>query len=368
MGGNALNGIRHTRRFSAAEYHPLVSDVLGRVQTIVGPNRRAAVIPAYRAKESFGDMDVLVEVTDGSAFDFRHSLARAFGIDYLVSDGSPVNQLDAPVEAEVAVRTVAQLAASGKTYSFAFNELQVDILPTSPLAFDTSLSYYGYNDCGNLLGRVVHSFGMKLGHLGLLYPFKSGTHEFTELLVERDWRTILPAFGWQYETWAAGFDTLEDIFRFVASTPFFNPDIFQLHNRNAKSRVRDRKRTSYKGFLAWLEEQPAGSLPAYPYEAAKDKYLPMLMERLEGCGFRERYAATAAEFRNWNEARARFCGEVVRDWSGLDGRDLAGLMTDVRTAMGSNPAEVQAYVLSHSDAQLKELVTQWSRQRLNAAV
>ena len=363
MGGNALQGMRHTRRYAADEYHRLIPEVLARVHQVVGKNNRAAVIPAYRTKESFGDMDVLVELTEGSAYEFRHALARAFDIDCLASDGTDVNQLDAPEDAEVAVRTAAQLAASGKTYSFAHRELQVDILPTSPEAFQPSLNYYSWNDCGNLLGRVAHSFGFKLGHLGLLYPFKSGDYEFTELVVERDWERILPAFGWDYATWSQGFDTLEDMFRFMVSTPFFNRDIYLLHNRNAKSRVRDRKRTTYSGFLEWLAQQPDGSLPAYDYEGTKDRFLPIMFSRLEDSKFREKWERASRAFNDWQVARFRFNGDLVRGLTGVDGKALAGLMADVRASMGASPAEIQAWVLGHSDEDIKSLVLEHQRRR-----
>lgn len=363
MGGNALNGVRATRRYAAHEYHALVPDVLARMRSIVGDNHRVAVIPAYRAKESYGDMDVLVEMTEGTAYDFRQAVAKAFGIDYLVTDGTDVNQLEAEADAEVAVRTLAQLAASGKTYSFAYHELQVDILPCAPEAFEPSLNYFSWNDCGNLLGRVAHAFGFKFGHLGLLYPFKSGDYEFTELVVERDWRRILPAFGWRYEDWAQGFETLEDMFSFIVSTPFFNRDIYLLHNRNAKSRVRDRKRTSYSGFLEWLEQQPEGALPAFDYSGAKEARLAMMFERLADSGFQEKYDQTAAAFNDWNTARARFNGEFVRELTGQTGKALAGLMTDVRAAMGTSPQEIQAWVLAHSDDELRSFVLEQARRR-----
>lgn len=365
MGGNALRGLRETRRYARDEYHRLVPEVLERLQSVVGENR-IAVVPAYRSKESFGDMDIVVELTHGSAHAFRQALARAFDIDFIASDGGTANQLDVGPGAEVAVRTAAQLAASGKTYSFAFRELQVDILPATPQAFESSLNYFAYNDCGNLLGRIAHAFGMKLGHLGLLYSFKSGDYQFAELEVERDWKRILPAFGWDYATWAQGFETLEDMFRFVATTPFFNRDLFLLHNRNHRSRTRDRKRPSYQQFLVWLEQQPAGSLPAYDYSGPKSQRLEILFERLTASGFREKYAAASRSFEDWKLARTRFNGELVRQWTGLAGKDLAGLMADVRPAMGETPEQVQAFVLAHGEEALRTLVLECQGRRSTA--
>jgi hypothetical protein len=337
------------------EYHRLVPEVLERLQSVVGENR-IAVVPAYRSKESFGDMDVVVELTQGSAYELRQALARAFDIDFIASDGGTANQLDVGPDAEVAVRTAAQLAASGKTYSFVFRELQIDILPATSETFEPSLNYFAYNDCGNLLGRIAHAFGLKFGHLGLLYPFKSGDYQFAELEVERDWTKILPAFGWDYARWAQGFETLEDMFRFVADAPFFNPDVYLMHNRSHRARTRDRKRPSYQRFLVWLEQQPAGSLAQYDYSAPKEARLELLFERLAGSGFREKYDVAARDFEAWKQARARFNGKRVGKWSGLQGKALAGLMTRVRAEMGETSEQVQAFVLAHGDEELRALV------------
>src|SRR3546814_18901157 len=71
-----------------------------------------------------------------------------------------------------------------------------------------------------------------------------------------------------------GFETPEDIYSFVASSPFFSSDIFLLENRNAKARMRDKKRKMYMEFLLWCEARP--DLPVFHYPKNKAEWLPRI--------------------------------------------------------------------------------------------
>lgn len=360
MGGNALNGVRETRRYQAAEYFELMPDVIARARSIVGVGANVAVVPAYRAKESFGDMDVLVDVTHGSAHAFRQSLGTAFATDYVVTDGTRENQLDVAEDDPVADKTAEDIANSGRAFSLAYKDLQIDVIPLPTESFHATLSYYSYNDCGNLLGAIVGAFGFKLGHQGLTFQFKHGTFQFAELVVARDWRQVLPAFGWDYETWAQGFEDLESIFKFVVTSPFFNKEVFQLTNRNARNRVRDRKRSTYSGFLAWLEEQPEGSLPMYDFKRPSSELFDLMFERLRPTGFTEQFRQTERDFAEWQLAKARFNGQTVAVLTGLEGKALSLFMETLRNEFPS-PEAFRKWVAGNS----AETVDGWVRERFS---
>jgi hypothetical protein len=69
MGGNALKEIE-TRRVNRAEYDQIKNIVLSKLaQRITGA--RINDILAYRTKESFGDLDVLVETFPGDSHNSR---------------------------------------------------------------------------------------------------------------------------------------------------------------------------------------------------------------------------------------------------------------------------------------------------------
>ena len=182
MGGKALKNTT-TRRYDAQEYHELVPEVEARLRAIL-PGHRVRAIPAYRTKESFGDMDVLVEGPLPS--DIKEQLLAAFSPNETVY--------------------------SGPVISFDYKELQIDLIKASTEEYDFSMHYYGYNDLGNLLGKIAHKFGVKYGHDGMFYIHRDGDHIFNEIVLTRDPKTALSFLQLSAERHAEGFDTLQSMF------------------------------------------------------------------------------------------------------------------------------------------------------------
>lgn len=300
MGGKAIKNTP-VRRYDRNEYLELEAKVLEQLRHDF-PGRRVETIQAYRAKPDFGDMDVLME-SDNLTLDIEQYLVDTFGSKEVVPNGEVI--------------------------SFEHKEFQIDLILTPTRHYQTSVNYFAWNDLGNLLGRVAHAHGRaKLGHKGLTFPFKNGDYMFEELEVEHDWAVILPAFGFDYARWQAGFDTTEDIFRFVVSSPLFNKDIYLLHNRNNKSRVRDAKRKTYTDFLLYLEAQPDGALPAFHYPEDRLEMLPRLFETLPG--FKEKYDAVRVRFDEHVRFQELFNGEYVSKLTGRKKNELGNLMKSLR--------------------------------------
>src|SRR3546814_2979589 len=78
---------------------------------------------------------------------------------------------------------------------------------------------------------------------------RDGDHKFREIELTRNFSKALAFMGYSPDGLDQGFETPEDIYSFVASSPFFSSDIFLLENRNAKARMRDKKRKMYMELL-----------------------------------------------------------------------------------------------------------------------
>lgn len=299
MGGNALKTCI-TRRYNADEYYAIEDDVVCKLHNLF-PTSDISPIKAYAKKESFGDLDVLI-----------------------VSDKLPVDWVDMVVNKFDTKESVK----NGNVLSFEYRQFQVDLIVTPSEEFQSSVSYFAYNDLGNLLGRVAHSMGLKLGHDGLSYNWRIDTYQFKNIVLLTDFKDILPVLGYSYERYAEGFDTLEDIFKFVVSSDFFNKDIYLLNNRNHTSRIRDAKRKTYMDFLTWLEnyeeKDSQKSNGAIIKEYGKDTWLPYLFDNIEG--FKETYDEVMVE---WNQAvlfKSKYNGGLVMQWTGLSCRELGDFM------------------------------------------
>jgi len=346
MGGNALSA--PSIRLPLERYRAACGDVTERLARVF-PGRRAMVIPAYAAKADFGDMAVLI--VGGGGYDPTVA-AAALNATEVVRNGD-VTSLGVKVEEGV---------------------FQVDLIKVPAESFDFALRYFAMNDLGNLLGRIAHKAGFKLGHLGLLYPLRdqrNADHVIAELVVTRDWGLAIGLLGYDAKAYQDGFDggfrSLSDIFSFVVSSQYCNRDIYLLENRNAKARVRDNKRPTYTAFLKWLECVPNNALPAYDWsdkEMARQTFLGGAMERFPG--FATAYVDANAHQAVERMFRAKLNGQFVAAISGLTGRELGELMGRLNQQIREQCPDhesLRAWVTQTGDHALRLLVEK-ARQEL----
>lgn len=310
MGGSALKTI-DTRRLLAAEYHDLVPTVLAEIASVVGRDRSICEIESYRNKPDFGDMDVVV-ASDDIAGTYKDDLEKLF--------------------------RSREVYRNGNVTSFDREGVQIDVIAIPQASFDFARSYFAWNDLGNLMGRVAHSMGLKYAFMGLLLPLRQGTHMFAEVAVTRNVDEAMTFLGYDVERYKKGFNTLEEIFQFTASTPYFNPDVYLLENRNATSRVRDAKRKTYSAFLDWLEDpqglkkfmggrsEPEGGWYQFPEDKASwfpalRTSFPVFSDELDLVLVRKARHETAASL---------FNGELVSRLTGLSGKPLGDVMRLLR--------------------------------------
>lgn len=331
MGGNALKGIAETRRFAKDEYFALEKDVTDKLKKVF-PFASVSAVVAYKNKDSFGDMDVLFY--NPEPIHWPRYLTQLFDTKGYTKNG-------------------------GVT-SFEYNGIQVDlIMCSSQEEYITSMFYFAYNDLGNFMGRIAHKMGFKYGHRGLTFIVKDGDYQFDEIVVSQRPDHIMRFLGYDYSRFLSGFNELTDVFEYAASTPFFNKDIFLLHNRNHTSRVRDAKRKSYSAFLDWMEVTP--HLRAYEWQSMEERggtrEVAEFMQRAFKFfpEFEDQYQDVMERFDKHRQAKSAFNGDLVREWTGLDGKELGEVMKRIKEFMTSQSGSVTDYVLQHGQEQCKKV-------------
>ncbi|MGG4645931.1 nucleotidyltransferase family protein [Pseudomonas aeruginosa] len=341
MGGNALASVG-AARCSKVVAEQMLSEFRSQFAVTIARfdvGARIAPIMAYRQKEDFGDLDVLVDSTlfkQVPPVEFVNELSNNYGQPLHWVKNGPVLSIGLP------------LMEPGRC-------LQLDLISTPTEEFDFSLQYFSWNDAGNLIGRVAHKMGLKFGHDGLWLPMRDGTNLFDEILVTRDFSVALRFLGFNAERWKSGFDTLEDIYRFVAAGERFDPSLYPLEHRNHTARVRDKKRPVYMGFLRWLEAQP--SLPVQEWHADKTRYLPEILEAFPELA--EAHQASLQRLSRSKALRARFNGELVSEWTGLQGKELGKFIAHFKREHD----DFEGWLHSLSDEQLR-VEAQASHQRV----
>jgi len=218
LGGTALNniGIETERKFTKDLYR-IFDEIKGYFS-----GYDITVTKFYREKETHGDLDILVKTDD---------------VDNLVEI---VNDKINP----------EGLIVNDDAISFDYDNFQVDLITLSPSIWNTALVYYSYDPVGNLLGKVAKGFGLRYGKDGLYYKSigKSSTEKF---ILSQNNGEIFRFLGYSFDEFKQGFDTLEDIYKFVSNGKYYDKELFDPDNLTSNDRKRSVKRPTFMGFLKY---------------------------------------------------------------------------------------------------------------------
>jgi hypothetical protein len=294
MGGNAIKQFGYEgKRLNREEYWELVGKVRSILTTALPAGTRLDVIPSYHAKETFGDLDMLVSSVP--YIDYRRLVQETFHTD--------------------------QVHSNNNTHSFPVDGFQVDVIVVDPKIFTAAYTYFSWNDCGNLCGRVYHGFGLKYGHEGLQYVIRERTVGLSDSLnsavldtvtLSRDPKEILTFGGFSFAKFNKGFTTLEEMFDWVASSKYFNADQYNLDKLNHINRTRNRKRTSYMHFIQWLESNKH-KYRKFAYLDDPLVYLPRITRGFPQLAGKLIEAKLQCEDRRYQ--KTKFNGDCVKAWA-----------------------------------------------------
>lgn len=321
MGGNALKTVV-TERLDKFEYDVVSDEVMFELM-LFGNNRgikpnNISVVPAYRAKASYGDLDIVIGATPPE----KNSTIYSELSDWIYTR-----------------MQASELVVNGNVWSFDYKNFQVDLIFVESDLFQTALVYYSYNDLGGLMGRIARRMGMKYGSDGLKARYWYNENQVSDwYVVSTEPYEIFELLGYDYEVFTKGFDTLTDIFEYTASSPFFNKELFVLENRNNHSRSRDSKRKTYTGFLTWLSDK--SDLPAFNWPSLVEKgskqnasdVLSWMFNNHTGlvteshCDVRLRVIHNEwvihSDMVVEEGLKSYFNGNLVKEWTGLTGLDF----------------------------------------------
>jgi hypothetical protein len=297
MGGNA---IEKARRVSKQEYEKIIAHIEGQgfYTTLISgyKNFYGKVVKSYRNKEDFGDIDVVIDDRVDIVPIFAHFRPK-------------------------------KCAVNGHVMSFSYDGIQVDFIRVPAKDIRSTLDYFAYNDLGNLLGKIARGLGLKYGSKGLIYQYKDEREGVIEdIIVTKELTEILTHLGLDPKRYEQGFDNLEDIFEYVASSKHFDPYLYSLSEARQKDRNRDSKRKTYIAFLEWIGQR---KFPIRHLPVLKDMNRDAILRNYPHV--QERIAQLDKERCMDKKFRERFNGEVVSRLTRFNGTLLGQFMEYFRT-------------------------------------
>jgi hypothetical protein len=319
MGGNVFKNTHEVVRLEAAsyfEYVDQIKDLLSKLNLSLTYH----AVQAIYSKESFGDMDVVVNTNSKDVMNAHEAFIKELGY--------PVSR-------------------NGDVLSFLYKNFQIDLLFIPEESFDYACNYFAWNDLGNILGRLAKKMGVKHGHAGLFYVQRDGDVVVKEHLLSNSYYTIIDMLELSRAPFDKGFETTLEMFEWVASSPYFDPEIFKFENLNHINRVRDRKRKTYNELLTWCEEFHSNTKPskAFPLKENRREFVLNLFPAI---------AQTVIELDidiALNRAVAqKFNGKHVMEWiPELSGKALGAFLTYFKSGIEM----YRPYILNASEEEIR---------------
>lgn len=309
MGGKALasQGLE-TRRLDKQEYDQWRDEIQASFEKAF-PGVRFQEVISYRNKPNFGDLDLLIVKEEIQAVGGTEALlvwAQQSGHARAFYDNND------------------QISVEWRQNDRQSNGFQLDLLLMPKSHFDTSFFYFAYNDLGNFKSVIARSMGLVFGHQGLLMQVVDGTHELGVITLSQNPQEMDDFLGFDHQRFLEGFDELDDIFKMVSSSRYFNPSLYNLENRNHASRMRDQKRKSYQGFLNWIENHsPLESFDSKDIDWQNQVFNAFPHAKKEKEHLLEQEAKR-------KRLKANFNGGLVSQWTGLKGKELGQKMDEFR--------------------------------------
>lgn len=300
MGGQALlkYGIE-TRRVDGEEY----CEILSFVKEVFPKGRE---IYYYRSKKNFGDCDYLVVNSFNN--DIKNIIIKNF--------------------------KPTKIHFNSGVYSFDYKNFQIDIITKPKEQLDIAQVYFSWNDLGNLMGRAYYKMGLKYGSQGLVFPIRQrlfqevdegSDHVIKELILSLNPREIFEFMGYDYDRWLKGFNTLEDIFIYTCSTPYFSAENFAFENLSHQNRTRNKKRPTFCAFLEWLNEHLEYDKK---FQFGRKKDWIDFIDRI--FVIKDEIEKARQKWLKGIELNKKFNGHKVIEWTGVTGESLGKLLRNYK--------------------------------------
>ena len=240
------------------------------------------------------------------------------------------------------------VSKNGNVLSFLYKSFQIDLIFVDDLYFNYAWHYFNWNDVGNIIGRLAKQYGLKHGWQGLYYVQRNGDHVVKEHLLSTEYLDILKCMHLDKYTFFKGFETYEQMFDWIVSSPRFMPDIFKFENLNHTNRVRDRKRKTYNMFLSYLEEIDVGQFEDNFKLTEEEKrecvcrWFPFIRKEIEEID---------KHIERVNVTKAKFNGALVSQLTNIVGKDLGNFIQlfkskyDIEWIYNNTPSDINNAII-----------------------
>lgn len=310
MGGKA---IKNGKRIDLNNFKLISNDILPILQEEYGYTN--VHIPVFlKFKETFGDMDILISVSDDT-INIRKFINDSF--------------------------KTTEIYQNSNVWSFNYNDFQIDLILTHKSNYETAKIFFSYNDLGNFVGKLVNNYGkltsirLRYGFDGLKFSvFEPNTrNNIGHVYLTKDMSKVFDFFQLSWDRFLEGFNTIEDVFAYVQTSPYFDSESFEYENLNHINKQRNKKRPNYYYFLEWMKTNNVKVKCDFPYD--EDFYINKLFYFFSPDGSAKKEMERIIALHDLKKHVASlFNGSHVMEAFNLQGKDITSKMSEYKETFG----------------------------------
>lgn len=312
MGGTAFGFT--AKRMGVDEYNEVCNTIS---RQILCSNMMPGYIPeSYRNKDSFGDVDILVDKSKFSFSDFYKRYHDEYK-DFRWNNG---------------IYSLLDL-----------EDRQIDIICTEPENLNIHLEYLNYNDLGNFVGKLAHKLGLKYGIDGLSVLVRAPENSSIKLGIINISKDINYIYKLLDIKLPDEINSVEDIFNAITNSKYFHKEFFDLGKLNNKYRTRNKKRINYIKLLSYIDDNNIQNKS----DSGRKLRIDEVLDILDNPEITEKCKKLFQEHLDKRRFKVEVNGVNVGAITGLKGKDLGKFMSHC-----SNNIDIDA---GNINSQIEEL-------------
>ncbi|KAI0372116.1 hypothetical protein BV20DRAFT_964203 [Pilatotrama ljubarskyi] len=357
MGGNAFKAIISDAAFPRmppAVYNALKTTLLPLVRSLY---THVTVPPEAPGKADYGDLDFVVSgPREGLTHeDVRSTLRAAHSVPMPGNRTSNFAiAMDAFQEVARACRDYAARPQDPSPFASGDANLffQVDVnVCADRVQQEQTVFYSSYGGLGLMIGLLVQTAGLSFGVYGLKLADPIGSPLRTFYLSSST-SDVLAFVGLSTDKWKRGFATQDELFSWVASSPFAVPLAARLksHDSRPSAKQRVEERPMRQNFVKFLQEHDftpqgggdAGSEATSSIFAKLEGRAEKLEAALQYFGKYEEYTAILRAARAQDRSKAVLNGKNVMEWTGVSGAPVRFILDEAKERLAARLAPAGA--------------------------
>jgi hypothetical protein len=330
MGGNLLAKGKRTPR---EKYLKIEKEIRKYLDIEIG-SENYRIPRYYKTKESFGDMDIIInskffDLPKYMQISFKDKLINHFGITQHKSIGGTLHTL--------------------------YEGLQIDYFPVQESKLQTISNYMDFG-IGNFIGKIARKFNLKYGMEGLSYVYRSSDNYYkNELLISTDLEKIFKLFDLDHSKWKQGFIDKKDAFDWIILSKFFST--YTYYNQKPGTKKREKSRQEFKDFISYLKDNKIDRDIIF---ASDEAILDTIREIFPNVDILSFINENALKYKNILRIKEKFNANIINElYPNLKGKDLGNFIFKFKEYINNNYGDFNSYITNISKETINKLINQY---------